>query len=51
MNETVRLFSSINGIKKIAEYMQQGDNKSFEDSLSNIKDKTMDSYIFKMQNN
>lgn len=51
MNETVRLFSSINGIKNIAKYMQQWDNKSFENSLSNIKDKIMDSYIFKMQNN
>lgn len=37
MNETVETFRSIDGIKKIAEYMQQRDNKLSEDSLSNIK--------------
>lgn len=50
MNEMVELFRSINGIKKIAKYNSLID-KTSEDPITDVKNKIINSKIFKRQNN
>jgi len=51
MNETVELYHSMKGIKKIADYMGVVNKGSLKDPLLEIKDKIKNSYIFKRANN
>ncbi len=51
MTETVALYQSMRGMRKIADYMEMFDNKTFDDTILVIKEKIKNSYIFNSQNN
>jgi hypothetical protein len=51
MNETVELYRSMKGIKKIAYYMSKVDRESSKDPILILKEKIQHSHIFKRQNN
>jgi hypothetical protein len=51
MNETVAIFRSIYGIKKIASNMNTYNKYYSVSSIPNLKKKIKNSYIFKLQNN
>lgn len=51
MNETIELYRSMKGIKKIAGYMLEAERESTGDPISILKEIIQDSHIFKSQNN
>jgi len=51
MNDTIELYRSMKGIKKIADYMSKVEEQSSGDPISILKEIIQDSYIFKSQNN
>ena len=51
MNDTIELYRSMKGIKKIAGYMLKVERESSGDPISILKEIIQDSYIFKSQNN
>ena len=51
MNETVELYRSMKGIKKITHYISKVDQESSKEPISILKEKIQHSHIFKRQNN